>query len=175
MRWPAHSLRFACHAGWELFASDKVKNSFIRCLDRTRTQIGVDLWAFNVMPDHVHVLLWPHRVGAPRARTAGAIRDPRETAGLRQGGIPAPPFWDMGAPFHEKTEDVRLVHEIMRRIHDNPVRAGLVETEEDWSYSSYRFWKNLPHVPLEMDVTVPRLDEQDPDIFPGPPSAQPIT
>lgn len=165
IRWAAHCLRFACHAGWELFASDKAKHAFLRCLDRARSQEDFDLWAFVILPDHVHVLLWPRKDVESMALIAEAIRQPMEDTALRRGLIPGPPFWDMGAPFDEAIEDVRAIHEAMRQIHDNPVRRGLVETEADWSYSSYRFWACLPHVPIEMDLTVPRLEDQDPDVF----------
>ena len=39
-------------------------------------------------------------------------------------------------------------------IHQNPVRANLVEKAEDYLYSSVRIWhrKRLENEPLEMDV-----------------------
>ncbi len=36
-------------------------------------------------------------------------------------------------------------------IHENPVRAGWVEKEEDWLYSSQRNYLGLPGL-IEMDV-----------------------
>ena len=164
MRWSAHSLRFTCHAGWELFSSEPARKTFLRCLERARQEMRFDLWAYVVMPEHVHVLLWPRQDLASMASIAEAIRMPMEKSALRNGLIPGPPFWDWGAAFDHPFHDVREVHQEMVRLHSNPVRAGLVERQEQWSYSSAAFWMGVGTPLLEMDVTVPRLEEQDPDV-----------
>jgi len=41
--------------------------------------------------------------------------------------------------------------EAIRYIHNNPVRKGLVETSDQWHYSSAAEWQGLGSGPLAID------------------------
>ncbi len=51
-------------------------------------------------------------------------------------------------------EDVAALVRVVDYIHLNPVRAELVESIDDYLYSSVRIWKRKPleNEPLEMDI-----------------------
>jgi len=53
----AHYLTFGCFQRKHLFAHHDIACNFIKQLDRWRTESLVQLWAFVVMPNHVHLLV----------------------------------------------------------------------------------------------------------------------
>ena len=64
-------------------------------------------------------------------------------------------FWQPGGGFDGNQVEPAAIHEIIEYIHNNPVRAGLVEKAIDWKYSSARDWAGFPNVILPVDRTVP--------------------
>jgi REP element-mobilizing transposase RayT len=94
----------------------------------------VKLYAFTIMPNHVHVLLH-HPAGGPSLASilqrhkgyTGAVAN--KLLG-RKGG----PFWQRETYDHVvRTEAAR--QRILRYILMNPVKAGLVRRWEDWAFT----------------------------------------
>ena len=91
-----------------------------------------DLHAYAVMPNHVHVLLEPlvdpskllHSVKGFSAREANKL--------LARAGEP---FWQRESYDHW-VRDGQEFERIRRYIEENPVRAGLVATAEEYPWSS---------------------------------------
>jgi REP element-mobilizing transposase RayT len=101
------------------------------------------LHAWVIMSNHVHVLLSPlvtvHKatmnVKSASARAANAIL-----------GRTGKHFWQDESYDHWVRND-RERNAIIRYIHFNPVKAGLVEDPEDWRWSSAsRQRMALPHI-----------------------------
>lgn len=95
---------------------------------------GVEVWAYCLMPNHVHLIAIPSTEGALRAAIGEAHRRytvvVNEREGWRgclwQGRFASFPM----APGH--------LYNGVRYIELNPVRAGLVARPEDWRHSSVR-------------------------------------
>jgi len=92
------------------------------------------------MPNHVHLLLRPESrrnlpevVAAIKAISARAANRLLERTG---------PFWSRDY-FDRWIRDSESEQRIVRYIHNNPVRAGLCASAEDWPYSSA--WIARPH------------------------------
>jgi REP element-mobilizing transposase RayT len=93
-----------------------------------------DLYAFVVMPNHVHALLQPH---TPLARITQGIKGAtarRANAMLQRAGAR---FWQEESFDHwvrssQEMERTRLY------VEWNPVKAGLAARPEDWLWSSAR-------------------------------------
>jgi putative transposase len=160
LRWEAHSLRFRCRKGWQLLQSDPAIMLVIRTIEDARQQRDFDLWAYVVLPDHVHVVIWPRKDVDSMAMIAEAIRDPVTQAALNAGIISREPFWEMGEPYDQPLGSVREIHTAMMLLHENPVKRKLVERPEAYKYSSAAFWMGSDDVPIKMDVTVPRLQDE---------------
>ncbi|MBI3987652.1 MAG: transposase [Lentisphaerae bacterium] len=109
------------------------------------------LLAWVVMPNHVHVLFHPMNdwrvasiVASWKKFTARKICDCRKTGkanleiGAPGSGVPGPvwhrEYWD------RYMRDERHFRQAMEYIHENPVKAGLIEKAEDWPWSSARFF-----------------------------------
>ncbi len=108
------------------------------------------LWAYVIMPNHVHVLLKPDEVWEKRFKEAESDRAQYEKGPLsailhslrsytahkankvlgRTGK-----FWQE-EPFDHWVRDNTEFERIIYYIENNPVKAGLVERPEDWRFSS---------------------------------------
>ena len=120
-----------------------------------------DLFAFAVMPSHVHWVFQP-RTDWIESSEAGGKRTPRErithsinryTAGqcnklLNKAGT----FWQHES-FDHWIRDVDELERIIRYVEENPVKAGLVVSPEQWLYSSAYVRKALG---LEWGVPIPQ-------------------
>jgi putative transposase len=91
----------------------------------------IELYAFIVMPDHVHMLFtlsgeWElsKAVGRIKQKSALAINTTRRTTGS---------FWQNGFHDHALRRDEDL-QQTARYILENPVRAGLVSRLDEYKY-----------------------------------------
>ena len=87
---------------------------------------------YVVMPNHVHLLLWPR---LPMARVMGGIKGVTARNGNVLLGRTGMPFWADESFDHWVRDDVEL-RRIRIYIERNPVTAGLVQRPEDWPWSS---------------------------------------
>ena len=83
-----------------------------------------------LMPDHMHVLLWPDVVPDPAARLGRMLGGFSRRVGL-------PRYW---ASVPQPTVVPNLVHfrRTVRYIHANPWREGLVKDPLEWPWSTHR-------------------------------------
>ena len=104
-----------------------------------------DLHAWVIMANHVHVLLRPHaslgkilmNIKSGSAREANKL--------LQRTGQP---FWQDDSYDHWVRND-RERNSIIRYIHFNPVKAGLVTDPSDWPWSSASRQRMAPpHIEL---------------------------
>jgi REP element-mobilizing transposase RayT len=90
------------------------------------------------MPNHVHVLI-QLREGYPMHKIIHSWKSFTANEANKLLGLKGP-FW-----YHEYYDrfirDQRHFDNAVRYIHENPVKAGLVEKPEDWPFSSARFWQ----------------------------------
>ena len=89
----AHFVTYSCYRRWPLQARDRSRRWVIDALKRVRREQDVALWAYVIMPEHVHVLLHP-RAGdyamrriLARAQTAGRPGGQDALAGHRSNGV----------------------------------------------------------------------------------------
>jgi putative transposase len=96
--------------------------------------VGVEVWAWCLMPNHVHLILMPpdedalRRALAPvHRRYAGIIHQRRRRTGH---------FWQ--GRFGAVVMDEEHLAAAYRYVSLNPVRARLVARAQDWKWSSVR-------------------------------------
>jgi len=107
----------------------------IECLydewHKNSKRFAVQTWAYVIMPEHVHMLLWSEQGN-------NILRFIQRTLGQTSKRLsPAKEsFWkERPRVFPIYSEDI--VREKIEYIHANPVRRGLTETPEAWPQSSY--------------------------------------
>jgi len=98
------------------------------------------LFAFVVMPNHVHALIQPH-VALDRITMAIKRRTAKEINLLRK--TPGQAVWQ-DESFDHFPRDAAAHARITKYIERNPVAAGLCESEESWPWSSAAMRSHWP-------------------------------
>lgn len=106
---------------------------FLKLMTAAGERLPMRLLAYCLMPNHVHLVLWPHRDGDVSRwmqwlMTAQVRRHHRRHGSdghLWQGRFKAFPI--------QRDEHLLTV---LRYVERNPLRAGLVAQAEDWPWSS---------------------------------------
>jgi putative transposase len=101
---------------------------FLEVLQKYRREDHFKLHAFVVMPDHIHLLLTPQCASIERV------------VGLIKGGFSHQvgskfPVWQRGFTNHRIRKEDEF-HTRREYIHQNPVRAGMVEVAGLYPFSS---------------------------------------
>jgi putative transposase len=169
----AHFLTYSCYRRLPLLSRDRSRAWVVEAIEDARRKYDFDLWAYVIMPEHVHLLLRPRRspyrmghilaalkrpvaVRAKEYLTAVKNTDWLRRLTVREGRETVFRFWQAGGGYDENLWSERPIHEVIDYIHANPVRRGLVLQPTDWPWSSARFWAGDRSGPLLMDPLVGR-------------------
>ena len=165
----AHYLTFSCHKQLPLLNRDRTRQWVVDALDAARRKHEMSLWAYVIMPEHVHLLVHPRRevysmqkflFSCKRPvswRAKQWLKEHHETEWLERlivsrGGKPTFRFWLPGGGYDRNIIHAEGIRAAIDYIHGNPVRRGLLEAPEDWWWSSAGFWSGETDVPLRMDA-----------------------
>ncbi|MDP8208306.1 MAG: transposase [Candidatus Electryonea clarkiae] len=163
----AHFLTFNCHKKLWLFKGEPFYSMFLKQVRRAREQHKFHLYAYVVMPNHVHMLLYPNgtveissilrTIKRPFAYHALKIlseRYPELFAKLRvqHGKRIMNRFWQAGVGFDRNVFGDDILIKAIEYIHNNPVRNKLVEFPEAWKWSSAKFWIMDKPDPIGVDI-----------------------
>ncbi len=116
------------------FFSEHDYKMYLELLGNARERAGADIWAYCLMPNHVHLVVVPQR----RETLAALFRLAHRTYTL---AINAREGWQghlWQERFHSFVMDEAHLLAAVRYTELNPVRAGLCKTPGDWPWSSYR-------------------------------------
>jgi putative transposase len=141
---------------------------FLECVDLARREAAFHLWAFVIMPEHVHLVIAPgesYDIGnilrrIKRTLTYRIVEHVKtvqpaflERMAHRQGGGKVTHrFWQRGGGYDRNLWSPAHIHKMIRYVHENPVRRGLVERPEDWPWTSYRTWMGGEPEPIRLDL-----------------------
>ena len=155
----AHHLHFitcSCYRRLPFLSAARSRDRLLSILEQTRQRYRFVVVGYVVMPEHIHLLLTEPEVGTPstvmqvlKQRTARALLPKRKRRNPRQRnlfedepkhrGFWQARFFDFNEwDFNLWTTKKRV--EKLRYMHRNPVKRGLVQTPEQWRWSSYRFY-----------------------------------
>jgi len=107
---------------------------YLRLLRHWCEKAGTNVWAWCLMPNHVHLVLVPAREDGLSAALGPAHRRYTWEINQREGWRG---FLWQGRFASFPMEEAHL-HACLRYVELNPVRAGLVARPEDWRWSSAR-------------------------------------
>lgn len=168
----AHFVTYSCVNRLRLLTTDRSRRWVVAAMEDVRRTQEVAIWAYVIMPDHVHLLLYPRREQYEMRKILAALKFPVSRAArayLRQTGqtewmqrltVRYPSrtvfrFWQPGGGFDRNLREEASVAATTEYIHNNPVRSKLVKEADDWYWSSARFWAGHADVPVRMDDPVP--------------------
>jgi putative transposase len=167
-----HELTFTCYHRIPMLAKDRVRRWLVDALDRARKKIGFEVWAYVIMPDHAHVLVWPKHAQATTGRMLHAIKQPTAVRAIRWLRTNSPAFlerlrhdlpggevqyrlWEVGGGYDRNMWTADAIWNAVSYIHENPVRKRLVEKAADWRWSSAAWYTGQRDVPLQIDRKPP--------------------
>jgi putative transposase len=170
----SHFLTFSCFQRMPLLSKERAQVWMIDALEAGCKGKQFDLWAYVIMPEHVHMVILPLN-GTSISTILSSLKQPvakRAIHWLRQNspeflgslvdtqpsGKTTHRFWQRGGGYDRNLRSVSDIYEKIEYTHHNPVRRGLVSKPEDWHWSSARAWKTGEDVPMAVSrSTVPTL------------------
>ena len=164
--WHAHFLSFSCYRQRALLSRDRTRRYFLTAVATAREKHRFDLWGYVVMPEHVHLLIFPRNEVYSISVILKSIKqsvsrkavhylrtcNPGGLKALATGQRSCPyRFWQAGGGYDRNIWSSEEAHEKLTYIHENPVRRGLVTGLEDWPWSSWHAWEKGIDDPLPVD------------------------
>ncbi len=173
----AHALTFSCFRRQPFLSKDRSREWFVDSLDKARIQHRFHLWAWVIMPEHVHLVVWPteekysisaflktikksvsNRAVAFVKREAPAFLKRMED--LQPNGRRAYRFWQRGGGYDRNLTEPKTVWSEIDYLHDNPIRRELCRRVTDWNWSSAREVIEPGSGLLRLDLqSLPRTDQ----------------
>ncbi|QDT38012.1 REP-associated tyrosine transposase [Stratiformator vulcanicus] len=148
----AHELTFSCYRGYPFLTKNRTRDWLRESIDAARKRWEFDLWAFVVMPEHVHLMVHPRRQDHDVTVMRKAIKEPvakkavayltenspewLERISVRSGAQVRRRFWQKGAGYDRNVYEPKTLSTMIDYIHENPVRRGLCRRAIDWEWSS---------------------------------------
>ena len=167
----ARFLTFSCFNGFPFLSKDRTREWFVEAIQEARSRYPVDLWAWVLMPEHVHLLVWPRETGPITGKFQGFVKERVARQAIQwltehdpswlpritrvEGTTIRRRFWQPGGGYDRNVEQNQVLLATIDYIHLNPVRRGLVERSIDWEWSSARWYHGDESCRLEMDRTLP--------------------
>ncbi|MFQ6006854.1 MAG: transposase [Woeseia sp.] len=114
------------------FFSDADYRAYLKLLAEAKDESGVDIWAYCLMPNHVHIVAVPvHEDGLAQVFSV-AHRQYSRMINSREGWRGH--LWQ--ERFHSFVMDERHLMATVRYVELNPVRAQLCRQPQEWRWSS---------------------------------------
>lgn len=158
-------LTFCCFRRLPLFQNERICDHFIERLTRVASELSVDVLAWVVMPDHVHLVVHAQSPGVTMTRFTHALKRPFALEVLNRWRTLNAPilqhlqhkdghrFWQTGGGFDRNVLGGEL-REKIQYIHNNPIRRRLVGRAEDYRWSSAAAYDGRPWPGPAIDLSL---------------------
>jgi putative transposase len=163
----AHCLTFSCFHRLPLLSRERSCKWMLDALTLGRDKQLYQLWAYVVMPEHVHLVLQP-RSGVRIADILKSIKQSvsrhalewlktnepgflTQLEDIQPSGRRSYRFWQRGGGFDRNVRSIADIHEKINYVHENPVRRGLVSKASLWPWSSCHAWETGRNEPIAID------------------------
>lgn len=155
-----------------VFRSDAIKEIAARSYDEARRSGGILILAYVIMPDHTHTVTYSERDDSDVLRFMNGISARRIIDHLKDNGHHTSllklreetkknnykySLWEHHPDSFELIGEDTFLQKV-NYIHQNPVRAGLVERAEDYLFSSIRIWARSPLKDEPLSIDLDKID-----------------
>jgi REP element-mobilizing transposase RayT len=151
-----------------VFRTDTIKVVTCAALDEARNSGGFLIFAYVIMPDHLHLIASQPNSSADVLSRVKGITGRRVIDYLKQNDFKSSlaklrhgewkrqhthSLWQQEKNLFSIFSEAAFMQKV-NYIHLNPVRAGMVERDADYRWSSARIWKRCPvdDEPLMVDI-----------------------
>ena len=147
-------LTFSCHHRLPLMRNPAICAVVLDSLRFSRTRYDLRVFAWVIMPEHMHLVVMPTKGTVAPALTAFKVSVAKRVID-RWTALDAPilvkirtadgrpRFWQKGGGHDRNVRDAAELRRKIQYIHRNSVERGLVEHPEEWRWSSVRWWMGL--------------------------------
>jgi len=170
----SHFLTFSTFQRLPLLTKKRSCQWVVNAISLSREKNPFDLWAWVIMPEHVHLVLYPRAETTiasilktlKQSVSKRAINWLKENApdylpkieDIQPNGKRSYRFWQRGGGYDRNLRSLRDIHEKIAYVHQNPVTRELVLRPEDYLWSSAKAWESGEDKPLLLDRdSVPAL------------------
>src|SRR6266404_5658530 len=87
-------LTFSCFHRYPFLGRERTREWFREALEAARTKIGFQIWAYVLMPDHVHLLIYPSDAPQRMSRFLQAVKEPVARRAIAHLKASAPAWLD---------------------------------------------------------------------------------
>jgi len=129
----------------QAFFNDQDYQSYMALMSEWCKKHQVDIWAYCLMPNHVHLIVVPETKDGLNLAIGEAHRRYTKQINMREGWLGH--LWQ--GRFSSFIMEESYLLACTKYIELNPVRAGLVKRPEDWRWSSAG-----PHMEMKDDILV---------------------
>jgi len=162
-----HGLTFICYKKMRFLKSDYARELLARAIDAASYKHNFAVWAYVIMPEHLHILIYPRNENYSISEILKSIKQPvaRQIVNhLKENNSPKLQllatgtrhhpyrFWQDGGGYDEVIRTYRGLIRFVDYLHENPVVRGFVENAVDWEWSSARDWILGEKGPVEIDL-----------------------
>jgi len=150
----------------------------IEGIERALLRHPLDLWAFVIMPEHVHLLVYPTTSTVDIAAFLYTMKKSVTTRALdfirkrspaflermhdrQSNGRSSYRIWQRGGGYDENLFRPQKIWEKIDYINQNPVRRGLCNHPMDWQWSSTRAFEYADNGPLRLNLRHLPVDPRD--------------
>ena len=155
---PFYYLTSVAHERLLIFQKDIIKQIICNAWNEARSSGQILIFAYVIMPDHVHVITDSQRAISEVLRYLNGISAKRLLDYLKQNGFETSlgklrqqeklkgykhSVWQHHPNAFRIDNETTLMQKV-HYLHQNPVRAGLVDNARDYRYSSVRMWRGEP-------------------------------
>ncbi len=163
----AHFLTFSCFKGLPLLNKECPRSWFVKALTEAKEKYKFALWAYVIMPEHAHLIVFPrletyniaiflkaikqsvarkakHYLNENNKKWVNKLTVRREKRMVFR-------FWQTGPGYDRNIYDEKELLKKINYIHNNPVKRGLVLTPQEWEWSSIKWYDGEKDVKLSID------------------------
>lgn len=144
----AQFVTFSCFRRRRMLDREPLRDALLDILAKKLADHSGTCCGYVVMPDHVHAILWFAQEGAlGRFMKSWKQTSSIKLKGMLRGVAPEyakqipqqSPFWQ-ARYYPVNLYSSMKAQATLDYIHENPVRADLVQHGTDWKWSSARYW-----------------------------------
>jgi REP element-mobilizing transposase RayT len=155
---PCYYLTSVANDRLRAFQTDPIKQIVCDAWNRSRISGGILIFAYVIMLDHIHIITDNARKISDVLRFTNGISAKRIIDHLKENHFEISlaklrhqegerqykySLWEHHPNAFRITGEDAMMQKV-NYIHQNPVRAGLVERAEDYRFSSVRLWQGKP-------------------------------
>jgi putative transposase len=165
----AHYLTFSCFQRQPFLSRDRSRQWLAEAIGFARTKYQYELWAYVIMPEHAHVIVFPTVASYDISDFLNSVKQSVSKRALAFVKATAPDFlvrmrdekpngevshrfWQRGGGYDHNLWDRDRVWEKIDYLHNNPVKRELCARAEDWIWSSAGDYAGVRVGPLKLQL-----------------------